>query len=30
VRPGDLLRTSQILKSVSDEKTTKLGTAGSG
>ena len=26
VRPGDLLRTSQILKSVSDEKTTKLGT----
>ncbi len=26
VRPGDLLRTSQILRSVSDEKTTKLGT----
>jgi acyl dehydratase len=26
VRPGDRLRTSQILRSVSDEKTTKLGT----
>jgi hypothetical protein len=26
VRPGDLLRTSQILRSVSDEKTTRLGT----
>ena len=26
VRPGDLLRTRQILRSVSDEKTTKLGT----
>ena len=26
VRPGDLLQTRQILKSVSDEKTTKLGT----
>ena len=26
VRPGDRLRTRQILKSVSDEKTTKLGT----
>jgi hypothetical protein len=26
VRPGDILRTSQILRSVSDEKTTRLGT----
>ena len=26
VRPGDVLRTRQILRSVSDEKTTKLGT----
>ena len=26
VRPGDVLRTSQILRSVSDEKTTRLGT----
>jgi len=26
VRPGDVLSTSQILRSVSDEKTTKLGT----
>jgi uncharacterized protein len=26
VRPGDRLRTSQILRSVSEEKTTKLGT----
>jgi len=26
VRPGDLLRTHQVLRSVSDEKTTKLGT----
>ena len=26
VRPGDVLRTRQILQSVSDEKTTKLGT----
>jgi uncharacterized protein len=26
VRPGDVLRTSQILRSVSEEKTTKLGT----
>ena len=26
VRPGDILRTSQILRSVSDQKTTKLGT----
>ena len=26
VRPGDRLRTRQILRSVSDEKTTKLGT----
>lgn len=26
VRPGDLLSTSQILRSVSEEKTTKLGT----
>ena len=26
VRPGDVLRTVQVLKSVSDEKTTKLGT----
>jgi uncharacterized protein len=26
VRPGDRLRTSQILRSVSDQKTTKLGT----
>jgi len=26
VRPGDRLRTAQVLRSVSDEKTTKLGT----
>jgi acyl dehydratase len=26
VRPGDLLSTRQVLRSVSDEKTTKLGT----
>lgn len=26
VRPGDVLRTHQVLRSVSDEKTTKLGT----
>jgi acyl dehydratase len=26
VRPGDVLRTRQVLRSVSDEKTTKLGT----
>ncbi len=26
VRPGDVLSTRQILRSVSDEKTTKLGT----
>lgn len=26
VRPGDVLRTVQVLRSVSDEKTTKLGT----
>ncbi len=26
VRPGDILRTHQILRSISDEKTTKLGT----
>ena len=26
VRPGDLLSTHQVLRSVSDEKTTKLGT----
>ena len=26
VRPGDVLRTCQVLRSVSDEKTTKLGT----
>ncbi|HEX4082728.1 MAG TPA: hypothetical protein VHX40_07145, partial [Acidimicrobiales bacterium] len=26
VRPGDRLRTHQVLRSVSDEKTTRLGT----
>ena len=26
VRPGDILRTHQILRSISGEKTTKLGT----